>query len=108
MNDRACIFCLVFVIILNYILRVLPYKSLKHTVIKACNNKIEQGEKNVLFNVCVCVCSYLGGNSFITITVNSQCPTRLEAIMVVNYRLTHSGSELSGFTCTSSLTMNEK
>ena len=26
----------------------------------------------------------------------------------VNYRLTHSASELSGFTCTSSLTMNEK
>ena len=24
------------------------------------------------------------------------------------YRLTHSASELSGFTCTSSLTMNEK
>ena len=24
------------------------------------------------------------------------------------YKLTHSGSELSGFTCTSSLTMNEK
>ena len=27
--------------------------------------------------------------------------------MVMNYRLTHSASELSGFTCTSSLTMNE-
>ena len=26
----------------------------------------------------------------------------------INYRLTHSASELSGFTCTSSLTMNEK
>ena len=26
----------------------------------------------------------------------------------VTYRLTHSASELSGFTCTSSLTMNEK
>ena len=25
-----------------------------------------------------------------------------------NYRLTHSASELYGFTCTSSLTMNEK
>ena len=25
-----------------------------------------------------------------------------------NYRLTHSASELSGYTCTSSLTMNEK
>ena len=25
-----------------------------------------------------------------------------------NYRLTHSASELSGFTCSSSLTMNEK
>ena len=29
-------------------------------------------------------------------------------ISLVNYRLTHSASELSGFTCTSSLTMNEK
>ena len=27
---------------------------------------------------------------------------------MVIYRLTHSASELSGFTCTSSLTMNEK
>ena len=27
--------------------------------------------------------------------------------MIGNYRLTHSASELSGFTCTSSLTMNE-
>ena len=26
----------------------------------------------------------------------------------INYRLTHSASALSGFTCTSSLTMNEK
>ena len=26
----------------------------------------------------------------------------------INYKLTHSASELSGFTCTSSLTMNEK
>ena len=26
----------------------------------------------------------------------------------VNYRLTHSASELSGFTCTSSMTMNSK
>ena len=29
-------------------------------------------------------------------------------ISVVTYRLTHSASELSGFTCTSSLAMNEK
>ena len=29
-------------------------------------------------------------------------------IWLVIYRLTHSASELSGFTCTSSLTMNEK
>ena len=29
-------------------------------------------------------------------------------ILLFNYRLTHSASELSGFTCTSSLTMNEK
>ena len=28
--------------------------------------------------------------------------------LVNNYRLTHSASELPGFTCTSSLTMNEK
>ena len=28
--------------------------------------------------------------------------------VLVNYRLTHSASELLGFTCTSSLTMNEK
>ena len=68
---------------MNYILRVLTYKSVKHTVIKACNNKIEQGENNVLFYVCVC--SYLGGKkSFITFTVNCQCSTRLEGIMVVN------------------------
>ena len=35
---------------------------------------------------------------------------RIEENFVVNYnyRLTHSASELSGFTCTSSLTMNEK
>ena len=32
----------------------------------------------------------------------------MEATSVVNYRLTHSASALSGFTCTSSLTMNEK
>ena len=82
MYDREGIFRL-FVVIMNYILRVLTYKSVKHTVIKACNNKIEQGENNVLFYVCVC--SYLGGKkSFITFTVNSQCPTRLEGIMVVN------------------------
>ena len=29
-------------------------------------------------------------------------------ITLVNYRLTHSASELSGFTCTSSPTINEK
>ena len=29
-------------------------------------------------------------------------------IHLFNYRLTHSASELSGFTCTSSLTINEK
>ena len=43
---------------MNYILRVLTDKSMKHTVMKACNNKIEQGGNNVLFYVCVC--SYLG------------------------------------------------
>ena len=78
MYDREGIFCF-FVVIMNYILRVLTYKSVKHTVIKACNNKIEQGENNVLFYVCVC--SYLGGKkSFgVTFPVNSQYPTRLEA-----------------------------
>ena len=30
------------------------FTSVKHTVIKACSNKLEQGENNVLFNVCVC------------------------------------------------------
>ena len=54
---------------------------MKYTVIKAFNNKIEQGENNVLFYVCVC--SYLAGKkSFITFTVNLQCPTRIEGIMV--------------------------
>ena len=32
----------------------------------------------------------------------------LLTIYKINYRLTHSASELSGFTCTSSLTVNEK
>ena len=50
MYDREGIFRL-FVVIMNYILRELTYKSVKHTVIKACNNKIEQGENNVLFYV---------------------------------------------------------
>ena len=64
-------------------LRVLTCKSVKHTVIKACNNKIEQGKSNVLFYVCVCSC--LGGKkSVITFTVNSQCSTHLEGIVVVN------------------------
>ena len=40
-------FCLFVEIIMKYILRVLTYKSVKHTVIKACNNKIEQGKDNV-------------------------------------------------------------
>ena len=57
-------FCLFVGIIMNYILRVLTYKSVKHTVIKACNNKIEQGKDNLLFYVWFC--SYLGGKkSFI-------------------------------------------
>ena len=42
----------------------------------------------------------------------SHPPTSVTAIhvlcLVAIYRLTHSASELSGFTCTSSLTMNEK
>lgn len=57
MYDREGIVC-VFVVIVNYSLRVLTYKNVKHTVIKACN-KIEQGENKVLFYVCVCC--YLGG-----------------------------------------------
>ena len=57
--DREGIFLRLFVVIMNYILRVLKYKSVKHTVIKACNNKIEQFESNVLFYLCGC--SYLGG-----------------------------------------------
>ena len=82
MIDKSFFVCL-FLVIMNYILRVLTGKSVKHAVIKACNNKIEQGEHNVLFYVCVC--SYLGGKKpFITFPVNSQCPTRLEGIMVVN------------------------
>ena len=65
---------------MDYILRVLTFTRVKYTVIKACNNKIEQGENNELFYVCVC--SYLGGKkSFITFTVNLQCPTRIEGIM---------------------------
>ena len=51
MYDREGI-CLC-VVIMNYILRALTNKSVKHTVIKACNNKIEQGENNVLRYVCV-------------------------------------------------------
>ena len=75
-------FCLV-VVIMNYILRVLTYKSVKHTVITACNNKIEQGENNELFYIFVC--SYLGGKkSLIIFTMKSQCPTRIERIMVLN------------------------
>ena len=52
MYDGDGIFCLSLVI-MNYILRVLTCKSVKHTVIKACNNKMEQGENNVLFYVCL-------------------------------------------------------
>ena len=43
-----------------------------------------------------------------------SCPLReaetieIKIFKFMNYRLTHSASELSGFTCTSSLTMNEK
>ena len=64
-------------------LTVLWHESVKHTVIKHCNNKKEQGENNVLFYDCAC--SYLGGKKlFISFTVNSQCPTHLEGIMKVN------------------------
>ena len=55
MYDREGIFCLV-VVIMNYILRALTYKSVKHTVIKACNNKIEQGENE---RVVLCLCLFL-------------------------------------------------
>ena len=76
-------FVCLFVVIMHYILTLLTRESVKHTFIKVCNNKIEQGENNVLLYVCVC--SYLGGEkSFITFTVNSQCQTCLEGIMVVN------------------------
>ena len=37
-----------------------------------------------------------------------ECVTGKISWCVINYRLTYSASELSGFTCTSSLTMNEK
>jgi len=37
--------------------------GVRHTVIKARNNKIEQGENNALFYVCVR--SYLGGKKYI-------------------------------------------
>ena len=65
-----------FVVIMNRLLRVLTQKintSVRHTVIKACNNKIEQGGNIALFSVCVCFT--LGGEKsfFITFTVNSQC-----------------------------------
>ena len=36
------------------------------------------------------------------------CRTTFVETAVYIYRLTHSANELSGFTCTSSLTMNEK
>ena len=36
--------------------------GVRHTVIKARNNKIEQGENNALFYVCVR--SYLGGKKY--------------------------------------------
>ena len=43
-----------------------------HTDIKACNNKIEQGENNALFYVCVR--PYPGEKTlFVTFIVNSQC-----------------------------------
>ena len=58
MIDKSFFVCL-FLVITNYILTVLTFESVKHAVIKACNNKIEQGEHNVLFYVCVC--SYLSG-----------------------------------------------
>ena len=72
-----------FVVIMNYILRVLTYKSVKHTVIKACNNKIEQGENNVLFYVCVR--SYLGRRkSSLLLSIPNAQPASRESYMVVN------------------------
>ena len=45
----------------------------------------------------------------INVTIRYTLPASLRtANAVIIYRLTHSASELSGFTCTSSLTMNEK
>ena len=40
------------------------------------------------------------------IPINTICPCSFSLWII--YRLTHSASELSGFTCTSSITMNEK
>ena len=40
--------------------------------------------------------------------LHSKCDVGALHVDITNYRLTHSASELSGFTCTSSLTMNEK
>ena len=46
-----------------------------------------------------------------TVTLNSYLVlprSGKKYLLVCIYKLTHSASELSGFTCTSSLTMNEK
>lgn len=40
----------------------------------ACNNKIEQGENNVLFSLCVGCYLSEKKSFFITKTVNPQCP----------------------------------
>ena len=47
--------------------------------------------------------SQLGASRFV-----GYLPSQATRAHGINYRLTHSASELSGFTCTSSLTMNEK
>ena len=46
------------------------------------------------------------GNIYTEVNVDQALAT--ESILCANYRLMHLASELSEFTCTSSLTMNEK
>ena len=46
---------------------------------------------------------YFAGQFIVTFFTEIMSKLKLD-----NYRLTHSASELSGFACTSSLTMNEK
>ena len=58
--------------------------SVRHTVIKACNNKIEQGENNALFYV-QCIRSCLGGKkSFFN---HFYCKPAFMEIMVVVFKV---------------------